>query len=408
MSTEYLPFVVQEMKMMLNVLESPASLCLTMAGTMTRFLNCDSLLDLAETHRIDRGALYKAVDEVSPPRWLRRLVKRGRERLNVHLRKWHASDPSYRSRHPITLAADDFTRTARGEVGGWQGLFYSGAKHGVVQGINIEALVAVIGDGDEVLILDVRIVPPSSAGPGRPALNQNQWLRRALRQLNAWLCSHGTNLKGCNLSVDAAYVSPDNVESALSMGIHMVGKLSVNRKVVGKVWGVVIAPAQYFAAIDILLNPQRCHDLRGEEGVEFQRHHVYVKSLKIDVLMVSFIHGKDLLLYFSTNQNMKTITLRNVIRYRWQLERLFWILKQDIGVGDIHHHKENRVETRIYLQFILAQVTRDAAAVFHCTPKDIVRAIRRSPTRLLIELGFPSAFAEADDLGPVREVTIAA
>jgi len=80
----------------------PSDRQLTVAGTRSRFLGCASLLDLSETYDINKGSLYKAFDAISPPRWLRRLMKRGRQRLVRHLLKWHAADPSFKSRHAIT------------------------------------------------------------------------------------------------------------------------------------------------------------------------------------------------------------------------------------------------------------------------------------------------------------------
>ena len=393
MEKAYLDFVLKGMDPMFDAVHGPYDRQLIMAGTMSRFLNCDSLLYLSKTYDINKDSLYQAFDAITPPRWLRRLVKRGRRKLVDHLRKWHAGDPSFKSRHATTLCADDSTRTARGYLGGWTGLFYSGAEKGVVHGINVEALVAVIGDGLEVIILDVRIVPSDPDGGGRHPLNQNQWLRRALRQVNAFLGTKATHLQGCALAVDAAYVSPENVALAKDLGMQLVSKLSANRIVTGEVSGPITANVGYFAGLSLFTHHRPCRALRGEEGVEFQRNTVYVPSLDTTVIMVTFIHEWDFQVYFSTNPSMKTITLRNIIRYRWQLERVFWILKQDIGIGDIHHQKENRVESRIYLHFILAQVPRDAAAVFKCFPKDIMRGIRRSPDLVLHELGFPSAFA---------------
>lgn len=394
MKTEYLEFVLKEMDPMFDAIDDPSAKQLILASTMTRFLNCDSLLDLAQTHDINRFALYKSLDFITPPRWLRRIMKRGRERLVTHLRKWHAGDASFRSRHSITLCADDSTRTARGCLGEWAGLFYSGAEKDVVNGLNVEILCAVIGNGTEVIILDVRLVPPKPKNGGRPPLNHNQWLRRSLRQLRTFVETKRTKLAGCALSVDAAYVSPENVAMAEDMGLHMVSKLSANRKVTGEADGPFTAKVSTFAGLAIVVNPRKCRILPGEKDVEFQRNFVYVESLACDVLMVTFIYERDFQVFFTTNLHMKTITLRNILRYRWQLERLFWILKQDIGIGDIHNHKENRVETRVYLHVILAQAARDAAGEFDCSPKDILRDLRRSPDRILFKLGLPSTFAD--------------
>ncbi len=408
METEYLGFVLKGIEEMFDGVDDPSAQQLIMAATMTRFLNCDSLLDLSETHKISRFALYKSLDTLTPPRWLRRLVARGRRRLVAHLRQWHARDASFKSRHPITLCADDMTRSARGDLGSWAGLFYSGAEKGVVMGLNIEILCAVVGDGREVFILDVRLVPPRPDGAGRPPLNQNQWLRRSLRQLCAHLAIKGTTLRGCSLSVDAAYVCLETVALADELSIRLVSKLAANRKVTGYADGQFTGLVGVFAGLAIFVDHRKRRSLRGEDNVEYQRNIVDVPSLETEVLMVTFIHESDFQIYFSTDLDMKTITLRNILRYRWQLERIFWILKQDIGIGDIHNHKGNRVETRVYLHVILAQTARDAAGTFKCSPKDILRDLRRSPDRVLASLGFPSAFAEEEGMRPVLRVPLAA
>ncbi|MBF0503109.1 MAG: transposase [Candidatus Riflebacteria bacterium] len=408
MKIDYLEFVLKEMDTMFDAITDPSVKQLMLAATMTRFLNCDSLLDLAQTHDISQGKIYKSLDAITPTRWLRRLMKRGRQRLVAHLRNWHAGDAPFKSRHFITLCADDCTRTARGCLGEWCGLFYSGAEKGVVNGLNIEILCAVIGDGLEVIILDVRLVPPDPRAGGRHSLNHNQWLRRSLRQLSTFVKIQGATLAGCALSADAAYVSPENVALTKELQMHMVSKLSANRKVTGDADGSFTGLVPDFAGLAIIVNPRISRLLPGDKDVEFQRNIVYVPSLECEVLMVTFIYERDFLVYFSTNLRMKTITLRNILRYRWQLERIFWILKQDIGIGDIHNHKENRVETRVYLHVILAQAARDAAGAFKCSPKDILRDIRKSPDRILHLLGFPSTFAEELLVSSVPPVPLAA
>jgi len=378
-----------------------------LAASLSWFLNCDSLLDLSETFGINRARLYKSVDAITAARWLRRLISRGRERLLEHLRRWRIGDPSYRTRHPITFAADDFPRAARGALGDWVGIFYSGAKKGVTTGIDIEALVAVIGDSEEVILLAIRIVPHPAEHAGRPPLNQNEWLRPAFWHLHSWLFTNGADLRGCPISVAAANVSPANVALVTDFRMTMVAKMSARRKVTGKILGVVTAPSNVFAGISLILTSHRIGALHDED-VGFIRNRVWVESLNTSVLMDTFFDDHEALTYFSTNMGLKTITLKKIIRYRWQLERIFWILKQDIGIGDIHHHRENRAEARIYLHFILAQVTRDAAAAFGCSPKTIMRNIQRSPGLALSRLGLPSAFANGRSPSSVPHEPLAA
>lgn len=409
MKTVYTNFLFKEMDPMFEFVPSPEKRQLLMTAMLARFLHSDSLLDLSQTYGVNKDSLYSSLDAVSPPRWLRRLVKRGRHRLLGQLRKWHAGDPSFKSRHFITLCADDFTRTARGSLGEWTGIFYSGAEKRPVIGLNIEALCAVIGDGQEVILLDVRLVPPKPKGSGRLPLNHNEWLRRSLRNLDAWLQKKGTHLHGLALSVDAAYVCPETVDLVKKLEVHMVSRLSANRKVSGEVDdGPFEALVSDFAGLALFVGGRRIKPLREEEGVEYQRNTAYVKSLGTTVLMITFIRGREFRVYFTTNTNMKAITLRSILRYRWQVERLFWVLKQDIGIGDIHNHKGDRVEVRVYLQCMLVQTIRDASGFFNCSPKDIVRAIRRSPDLLLWKLGFPSAFASPISSSPVPEVPLAA
>lgn len=407
METEYLKFVRSEMDPFFDAIDDPSERQLIEAATMTRLLNCDSLLNLCKTFHINKDSMYKSLDAITPPRWLRRLIKRGRQKLAVHLRKWHNGDPSFQSRHSITFCADDFTCAARGSRGGVAGLFYSGAEKCVVNGINVEILCAVIGDGDEFIILDIRIVPPKPERGADP-LNQNEWLRRSLRNLSSFLGTQGTNLRKCPLSVDAAYVSPENVALVKNLGMCMVSKLAANRIVTGYVDGPITEKVNFFAPYAVFDNHRTFHLLRGESEVEYQRNIVTVPSLDTEALMVTFILGRDLLVYFSTNTAMKAITLRNILRYRWQLERFFWILKQDIGIGDIHHQIKERVEVRIYLHVILAQAVRGASRVFNCSPKDIIRTIRGFPNRVLLDLGFPSAFAGRVPLESVPQVPLAA
>jgi hypothetical protein len=305
------------------------------------------------------------------------------------------------------LCADDFTCNARGRLGGLAGIFYSGAMKRPVKGFNIEVLCAVIGDGQEVILLDIGIVPPTPEGGGRRPLKPNEWLRLSLKRLGVFLSSRDTKLDGCALSVDAANVSPQNIALVKEMKMDLVSKLAANRLVVGNVDSEFSAKAGVFAQCALFCRQKELRTLRGE-SLEYQRKAVTVPSLKTKVLMVPFVHKNDFMTYFSTNLSMKAITLRNILRYRWQLERIFWILKQDIGIGDIHHHSENRMEARIYLHFILAQTVRNVAGACQCSPKDVIRGIRRSPERVLHKLGFPPAFASVNSPVTVPEVRQAA
>lgn len=397
MTQEYLDFMMGAIGSTLDAMSCGNERPWLEMVMMCRFFNCDSLLDLSQTFEVPRERLYESLDVVGSRCWLRRLQKVGRERLAHALAKFHAGDRSYQSRHAITICVDDFTRTARGDLGGWTGFFYSGAEGRVVHGINMEVLVAVIGDGDEVILLDVRIVPPAHEGPGRRPDTRNDWFRKRLLGLVTYLATRGLRLQGCYLSVDAAYVSAKTVETARDLGVPMVSKLAANRTIEGNVWRKVRlqSPAWVFGAISAAVNEHAFKPMRGEIHTTYFRHTVSSETLG-DILLVTFRRDDDIALYFSTDPAMKAITLRNIIRYRWQIERVFWVLRQDLGIGDIHHHRPERVAARHYLLFILAQAIRDCANAFNCSPKDILRDIRRHAYLLPRRIGIPCAFVPLD------------
>ena len=395
MEQDYIKTILEGMESFLEPVGNLENRRNLLAVSMTRFFNCDSILDFSQAFHRDRERLYSSIDAVTPGRWLHRLRKLGRERFLRFLKKWQHRDASFRSRHSITLCADDFTRNARGSLGKWSGLFYSGAEGGVVEGINIEALVAVIGDGEETIVLDVRIVPPKPLGAGARPLSRNEWLRQAIRRLHSFIVGKGSSLAGCHLSVDAAYVSMENAALVTDLGMTLVGKMSANRRLSGKIGNniALTAKAGIFSGLSFLLCSERQRILRGEPDVSYVRTVVEAPSLDRPILLIVFVNAdQEMASYFSTDLNMKAITMRSIVRYRWQLERLFWILRQDIGIGDIHHHRRNRNETRIYLHFVLAQILRDVAQRHQISPKTILRLIRRKAELLFHEIGFPSTF----------------
>lgn len=410
MAKTYLNFLIQAMRKMLFVKTDQAKMNLLFLITFCRLLNCNSILDIAQTFELDKDQLYQSVDIVASGTWLRRIRRQGRERLLAALRRWWSRDASYRSRHAITICVDDFTRMAYGNLGGWAGLFYSGAEGGVVPGINVEALVAVIGDGEEVIILDIRVVP-SNLGLGRNPMTKNDWFCQRLKLLNKWIKNKKSSFEGCFLSVDAGYVSEETVKLSGDLGLQMVSKLAENRVVFGEISkeceSEFEAPAWFFSRLGLCLNPEKIHLLPGSNEVEYFRQVVWSEHLG-QILMITFIDGDKHVTYFSTNPGMKAITLANTLRRRWQLERIFWILRQDLGVGDIHHQTRERVEARILLLVILAQATRDCSIKFKCSPKDIVRTIRRVNFIIPITLGIPCAFVREFPWGFASEESRAA
>ena len=81
METGHLKSVIQGMEPMFDAIHDPFDRKFIMGAAMTRCLNCNSLLDLSETYGINKDAMYKALDVITPSRWLRRIVTSGRKKL---------------------------------------------------------------------------------------------------------------------------------------------------------------------------------------------------------------------------------------------------------------------------------------------------------------------------------------
>lgn len=71
---------------------------------------------------------------------------------------------------------------------------YSGADKMVVYGIKTEALIAVIGEGDEYFILDVRVIPPKREKPLFQRATHVEWMQSALNRVDAKVRGYGLTL----------------------------------------------------------------------------------------------------------------------------------------------------------------------------------------------------------------------
>lgn len=188
------------------------------------FLSCQSISEMIETFGLPRDATYKASDLI---RWqcVQVAIRReGYRRLHAHLQKLKRTSASTRSREAVTLVTDDSTRETRGNLVGITGNFYNGAAGEVTSGINLQGLMAVIGDGKENIILDVRIVLPRPIGRGRPPLKRTDWFIELIETLESRLRSEGLTLAGCIASVDSAYGTQWVKEALSRIRVPVVSK----------------------------------------------------------------------------------------------------------------------------------------------------------------------------------------
>jgi hypothetical protein len=373
------------------------------------FLSCQSILEMIHTFGLPRDATYRAPDLV---RWecvRKALCRNGYRRLRDHLRKLKKSSKATQSREAVTLITDDSTRETRGDLGGITGNFYNGAAGKVTSGINLQGLVAVIGDGKEVIILDARVVLPMPIGPGKPPLKRTDWFVVRIEELESQLRSEQLSLRGTIASVDCAYATR-KIKAALSkIHVPLVSQVHSGRKLSGTLWGKfrVRCWAGLFLAVWYWLHEEQMKPMSGDPGVEYLRGIFTSKSVG-RILVLARQTANERKFYFSTDLKMKAITIHRAVTRRWRMERVFWSLKLELGWKQIRDQSSRKVMARIFLALVVYQALIDTAKGAKISTGEIYRTLRRN--RHLIARGIVdgTAFSWGLPDEPVPHQSIAA
>lgn len=348
---------------------------------LSPMMSARSLKDLAETCMIGKNSLYTVLDSRLPASWLAGIRREGINRLSSHVHRLNHADSSVRSRECITLCADDSTRTVCGDFGGLAHPCYSGAEKRAVKGLRTRTLIAVIGEGSSQIILDVHVVPPKSSGPGRPRYSEGEWLVASLQRIESQLNDFGLSIRGCYLSVDSSYAAGYVLRYADELGLKLVSEVKGSLKAF---WHNILwlSANLYFFVIETLYQ-KKFRSLTGESDIQYYRHKARIRVYG-DVLVVLMRIGGETKRFFTNDESMKSLTVRRVSRRRWQLEQVFWNLKQLLGLPSIHNHNKNRVLVRIYLCFILAQAIKDCSGKLNITMRSLHKILERNP-HIIIE-----------------------
>jgi hypothetical protein len=382
MSQMYARILLKAIRRVMQFRVREPNLQATLLVMVAPFMSAQSLLDAAETSGVGRRALYRAVDELHDVTINVALRRYGLSRLIPHLKRLRDGDSSVKSRKCITLCGDDFTRAVRGAMGGLAHGCYSGADKAVVYGLRVEALIAVIGENQETIVLDARVIPPRK-NRGRRRQSPAEWMMNAIERLDRSLSGHGVSLSECYLSVDSAYAAGWFVERAEVLGLQMVSELRAGLTVWSSFWSPV--PAGLYFALYWFAQQFDFQPLSGDPGVEWHRHYVDTRAYG-KVLVITLKIGGDLKHLFTRSPRMHTVTARRIARRRWQLERVFWNLKQLLGYTAIHQQSRQRVLVRVYLAFFLAQAASDSARELKTTVNKLHKILRRTPDVVIQEV----------------------
>jgi hypothetical protein len=376
---------------------------------LSRFMGARSLNDLAQLFGIPKNRLYGSLRHRNAIAYQAALARKGQERLFRHLKKLERASPATRSREQVILATDDSTEETRGFMAGLAGNFYNGALGKVTSGLNLQALCATIGDTGETILLAVRLVLPAPEEGGRRPMKRSEWFIKRMAELEEQARRSGTSLRGCIVSVDSAYASKAVKETLDQLALPLVTKLASSRKVAGFLvpgyfWETT---ASAFLKFWFFLHEERLRPMMGEDGVEYLR--IVLKTRVYgEILVIGRRTPGEVKFLVSTDPLMKAKTVHRAAVRRWRLERFFWSLKQDLGLGDIHNQKSEVIMARLVLLCVLYQATLDTARKFSITPSQLIRALRRHPRITLHAILSGSAFSDYLDRRAVLDDRLAA
>lgn len=169
MAPMYIKTLLKTIRMTLKIRFDRPQSRLLLVIMLLRFMGNQNILDLVETWGFPKYKMYGILDMYKAQRILTLVREKGFADLVKHLQRLENACDSIKSQEAITITVDDFTRRCRGILGWLAAIWWSGADKKPVNGINGEALLAIIGDGTkegQVITLDYRLVLPHHDGPG--------------------------------------------------------------------------------------------------------------------------------------------------------------------------------------------------------------------------------------------------
>ena len=376
---------------------------------LSRFMGARSLHDLAMLFGIPKDRLYRSLQHRRALAYQLALQRHGRQRLLRHLRKLAGASAATRSRERVFLSTDDSTEETRGFVPGITGTFYNGALGKVTTGFNIQAMAATIGSSGETILLEIRVVAPRSEGVGRPPRRRTDWFITKLLDLSDHLRRNGVTLAGTIVTVDSAYGTTAVKEAVDSLALPMVTKLPSSRRVAGRLCGnfFVKTTAAWFQDLWFFLHEDLLIPMDGEPDVAYRRTTIQTRTLGRVVLLARKTPG-EVRFFVSTDPQMKAKTIHRAVVWRWRLERAFWSLKQDLGLGDIHNQTPEVVLVRVVAMAIVYQAVLETAHRFGMTPGQFLRVHRKHAHQVFREILTGSAFSWPVEGKPVRNERLAA
>ncbi|MBF0543042.1 MAG: transposase [Candidatus Riflebacteria bacterium] len=324
------------------------------------------------------------------------------------LREQEKASAATKSRQQVIICVDDLAEKTRGILGGLSLICWNGGEKRVLQSVNSQLMVAVVGDTGKVILLDTRFVLPEHEGAGKQPGKKTEWFLESIQRLNESLKRFGVSLKGCIVSVDSAYAFKGICDLLREWKVPLVSQVHGGRVIQG-----FVAPGFELRGIAkpiletwIRLNQDNWKKMENETDVEYLRTTMESNKLgRIAIIARRNPHGVKFL--FSTEVSLKAKTIHRAIRRRWKLERVFWDWKQRAGMEDIHFHDKEACLASWYRQLILIQALKDVAFHNRISVGELCRNLKLNSQEIFNEILHENAFSldETSSSGPVqREV----
>jgi len=361
---------------------------------MCRFLSCQSILEIAFNYGIPKDRFYRSVHKLKSFTQLNALRRNGIRRLVDVLKELKKASAATKSRNQVIICVDDLAEKTRGILGGLSLTCWNGAEKRVLQSVNSQLLVAVIGDTGQVILLDTRFVLPNHEGPGKQPAKKTEWFLESIQRLNESLKRFGVSLNGCIVSVDSAYAFKGICDLLREWKVPLVSQVHGGRVIQGLVAsGLELRGiAKPILSAWIGLNQDNWKKMDNEEDVEYLRATMESNKLgKIAIIARKNSNGVRFL--FSTEIDLKAKTIHRAARRRWKLERVFWDWKQRAGMEDIHFHDMEACLACWYRQLILIQVLKDLGFHNRISVGELCRNLKLNSKEIFDGILYGSAFS---------------
>ena len=330
---------------------------------------CESYHEFSQEYGIGKNKPYRILKSGSPTSWIRLLRRLGTNLLIKIVKRYHYMSDATKSRHKATLEIDSTTLLKLSEKLGLVGVFWSGKLKKEASSIQLVVLYAVIGEGNLLIPLDMRIRRPDPEGPGRKCKEQPQLVIEMIRDLKTRCFANRVDVKGWFVAMDSWYCSNELIDKISNLGFFVI--------VEGKSNYVFFNEGNKER-----YNPSDLAEIvRWRDGIQRD-----IRYARVNVTSPTF--GEVTLILFEDERGLRylitkpnTISgIRIIVAYklRWWIEEFFKICKSYLKIEKFQMVKEEEVYGHICLRMMcFLLVCHCAKKVCRETIQKIVRKLNR-------------------------------